>query len=233
MLHECHTAGAIWPGVLYHWSDGNVEVCVDCPATCQKTRLSVHVSRAMCAIWQSAPDCCTYSDNSKVGFWMLLATYCIQCVESCFNVLQCYCEISVGPKKKEQWHGCRTAQADAVQCQKGDLVICKEILRQQPTCRFCFLLSHPFLPSLRCQILESTFNVQSQWSSCQDAHEFLSLVLDQLKEELIQLAKEVPEPLSPVRRGDGDVRHLQERGLLNPTQYNFEMEVEHTFKCQM
>lgn len=56
----------------------------------------------------------------------------------------------------------------------------------------------------------------------QDAHEFLSQVLDQLKEEIVKFNKSTP---SPTRDPSEDI------DLVNPTLDNFEFEVLHTITC--
>ncbi|XP_071112159.1 ubiquitin carboxyl-terminal hydrolase 37-like isoform X3 [Haliotis cracherodii] len=55
-----------------------------------------------------------------------------------------------------------------------------------------------------------------------DAHEFLSQVLDQLKEEIVKFNKSTP---SPTRDPSEDI------DLVNPTLDNFEFEVLHTITC--
>ena len=63
----------------------------------------------------------------------------------------------------------------------------------------------------------------------QDAHEFLSQVLDQCKEEVIELNKTHVDAL-PTECELGD-KSPTINEYLNPTQLNFEMEVVHTITC--
>ncbi|XP_078326468.1 ubiquitin carboxyl-terminal hydrolase 37-like isoform X4 [Crassostrea virginica] len=58
-----------------------------------------------------------------------------------------------------------------------------------------------------------------------DAHEFLSQVLDQLKEEVAKVMKSTPSP----NRSPREVTEAVD--LINPTLQNFEFEVTHTISC--
>lgn len=63
------------------------------------------------------------------------------------------------------------------------------------------------------------------YSLIQDAHEFLSQVLDQLKEEVAKVMKSTPSP----NRSPREVTEAVD--LINPTLQNFEFEVTHTISC--
>lgn len=67
---------------------------------------------------------------------------------------------------------------------------------------------------------------EESWLSLwQDAHEFLSQVLDQLKEEVAKVMKSTPSP----SRSPREVTEGME--VVNPTLQNFEFEVTHTISC--
>ena len=82
------------------------------------------------------------------------------------------------------------------------------------------------MPILKIHQIKVTQKFQNLiYTILQDAHEFLGQVLDQLKEEVVDVNKSTPSP------SRDPAEETTERDSVNPTTVNFEFEVMHTITC--